>query len=105
MRSECSSREMAMSTGIVEQGDTGGTEIRVGHVPALELKASEPRSVRATRYRYVPYLPGIEAVSVSGACARWSELHETFAVCTVERGPPVSYQCNAQTYSRSPRVG
>jgi AraC-like DNA-binding protein len=94
-----------MSTGMVEQGDTGGAEIGVGHVPELELEASEPRRVRTTRYRYVPSLPGIEAVSVSGACTRWSELHEAFAVCTVERGPTVSYQCNSRTFMRSPRVG
>jgi AraC-like DNA-binding protein len=84
----------------VEQDDTGGTEIGIGHVDA-----GEPRRVRATRYRYVPTLPGIEAVSVSGPGARWSELHETFAVCTVERGSPVPYQCNARTFTRCPGVG
>ncbi len=94
-----------MNTGIVKQDDTGGTDIGVGHLPALKLEASERRRVRTTRYRYIPSLPGIEAVSISGACARWSELHETFAVCTVESGPPVSYQCNAQTFTRSLRVG
>ena len=56
-------------------------------------------------YRYLPHRPGIEAVSVVGVTARWCEAHETFTVCTVERGASVPYRCNARAYERCPRVG
>ena len=56
-------------------------------------------------YRYVPHRPGIESVSVSGARSRWSEVHGTFTVCTVERAEPVSYWCGGRQYGRCSRVG
>ena len=59
----------------------------------------------AVRYWYIRSVPGIEAVSVCGARAQWSELHETFTVCTVERGAPVSYRCNKRALTRCPQVG
>lgn len=57
------------------------------------------------RYRYVPHRPGIESVSVERARARWSEVHTTYTVCTVERGEPVSYTCGGRQYARGLRVG
>jgi len=56
-------------------------------------------------YEYVVQRAGIEAVRVRNAVASFTELHETFTVCTVERGSPISYRCNGRTYTRSPRVG
>jgi AraC-like DNA-binding protein len=57
-------------------------------------------------YRFPTTVRGIETVSVHGSpSARWTELHETFTVCTVERGAPVSYRCRGNRHERSPRVG
>jgi AraC-like DNA-binding protein len=64
------------------------------------------RRAGAFVYRFPTNIPGIEAVCVSGGPnTRWSELHRTFTVCTVERGAPVSYRCHTGRHERSPRVG
>jgi AraC-like DNA-binding protein len=57
-------------------------------------------------YRFPSSVRGIETVSVHGSPSRrWTELHETFTVCTVEWGAPVSYRCRGNRHERSPRVG
>jgi AraC-like DNA-binding protein len=64
------------------------------------------RRAAAFVYRFPTNVPGIETVSVYGSpSTRWTELHETFTVCTVERGAPVSYRCQGNRHERSPLVG
>jgi AraC-like DNA-binding protein len=94
-----------MSIAVLDRDDTGGVEHRMACEPAYGLEVRETRRARVFRYWYARNLPGIEAVSVSGIPAGWSELHETFTVCTVERGAPVPYRCRSRSLARCPRVG
>jgi AraC-like DNA-binding protein len=83
----------------------------MGHGPsALDRRRNVPdlsrRRAATFVYRFPTSVPGIETVSVHGSpSTRWTELHETFTVCTVERGAPVSYRCQGNRHERSPRVG
>ncbi len=92
-----------MNVVVLNQDHSGKLESRIAPRPAH--RSADARQVRALRYRYVQGLPGIEVVSVAGASSAWSELHDTFTVCTVERGAPVSYRCNGRPLMRCPSVG
>jgi AraC-like DNA-binding protein len=47
----------------------------------------------------------VEAVTATHARPSWTEFHDTFTVCIVERGAAVSYRCGSRQYRRDPAVG
>jgi AraC-like DNA-binding protein len=66
---------------------------------------TEARQIERHSHRYVCRGLDVESVSVSGAPARWTEVHDTFTVCTVDGRETVEYACAGRVYRRGSGIG